>query len=105
MRKTTQSITILLFYTPISAGSNYTLSLFLIPRFKSLRNGSNIFIGFPDLPLSFDIAWYEQMAIAILLALFHLGVYNVRRGPTLPGFLTPNMVKVMVEKYNGKTYR
>ena len=55
-----------------------------------------------DLPLSFDIAWYEQKAIAILLALFHLGVKNLRRGPTLPGFLTPNMVKVMVEKFNVK---
>jgi hydroxylamine reductase len=54
------------------------------------------------LPLSFDIAWYEQKAIAILLALFYLGAYNIRRGPTLPGFLTPNMVKVMVEKFNVK---
>jgi hydroxylamine reductase len=53
-----------------------------------------------ELPLSFDIAWYEQKAIAILLSLFHLGVKNLRRGPTLPGFLTPNMVKVMVEKFN-----
>lgn len=41
-----------------------------------------------ELPLSFDIAWYEQKAIAILLALFHSGVKNLRRGPTLPGFLT-----------------
>ena len=55
-----------------------------------------------DLPLSFDIAWYEQKAIAILLALFHLGVKNLRRGPTLPGFLTPDMAKVMVEKFNVK---
>jgi len=55
-----------------------------------------------ELPLSFDIAWYEQKAIAILLALFHLGVKNLRRGPTLPGFLTPNMVKVMVKEFNVK---
>jgi hydroxylamine reductase len=56
-----------------------------------------------ELPLSFDIAWYEQKAIAILLALFHLGVKNLRRGPTIPGFLTPNMAKVMVEKFKVKT--
>jgi len=55
-----------------------------------------------ELPLSFDIAWYEQKAIAILLALFHLGVKNLRRGPTLPGFLTPDIVKVMVEKFHVK---
>ncbi len=56
-----------------------------------------------ELPLSFDIAWYEQKAIAILLALVHLGVKNIRRGPTLPGFLTPRMVKVMAEKFNVKS--
>ncbi len=56
-----------------------------------------------DLPLSFDIAWYEQKAIAILLALVHMGVKNIRRGPTLPGFLTPKMVKVMAAKFNVKT--
>ncbi|WP_096894782.1 hydroxylamine reductase [Candidatus Scalindua japonica] len=55
-----------------------------------------------ELPLSFDIAWYEQKAIAILLALFHLGVKKIRRGPTLPGFLTPDMANVMVEKFNVK---
>ncbi|MGR3292778.1 MAG: hydroxylamine reductase, partial [Candidatus Scalindua sp.] len=55
-----------------------------------------------ELPLSFDIAWYEQKAIAILLALFHLGVKNLRRGPTLPGFLTPNMVNVMVKEFKVK---
>lgn len=55
-----------------------------------------------ELPLSFDIAWYEQKAIAILLALFHLGVKNLRRGPTLTGFLTPDMAKVMVEKFHVK---
>jgi hydroxylamine reductase len=56
-----------------------------------------------ELPLSFDIAWYEQKAIAILLALFHLGVKNLRRGPTLPGFLTPDMVNVMIKEFKVKT--
>jgi hydroxylamine reductase len=56
-----------------------------------------------ELPLSFNIAWYEQKAIAILLALVHMGVKNIRRGPTLPGFLTPKMINVMVEIFNVKT--
>ena len=56
-----------------------------------------------ELPLSFNIAWYEQKAIAILLALVHLGIKNIRRGPTFPGFLTPRMVQVMVEKFKVKS--
>jgi hypothetical protein len=50
MRKATPTTTNLLFFTPISSGSIYTLSLFLIPRFKSIRNVSNIIIVFPDFP-------------------------------------------------------
>jgi hydroxylamine reductase len=48
------------------------------------------------LPISFDIAWYEQKAVAVLLA---LGVKGIRLGPTLPGFLSPNVAKVLVEKF------
>jgi len=55
-----------------------------------------------DLPISFDIAWYEQKAVAILLALLYLGVKGMRLGPTLPGFLTSNVAKVLVEKFNIK---
>lgn len=55
-----------------------------------------------DLPISFDIAWYEQKAVAVLLALLYLGVKGMRLGPTLPGFLTPNVAKVLVEKFNIK---
>ncbi|MBU1044595.1 MAG: hydroxylamine reductase [Candidatus Omnitrophica bacterium] len=54
------------------------------------------------LPLSFDIAWYEQKAVIVLLALLHLGFKNMRLGPTLPAFLSPNVVKVLVEKFNIK---
>jgi hydroxylamine reductase len=53
-----------------------------------------------ELPLSFDIAWYEQKAVAVLLALLHLGVKGLRLGPTLPAFLSPNVAKVLVEKFN-----
>jgi hydroxylamine reductase len=55
-----------------------------------------------DLPLSFDIAWYEQKAVAVLLALLYLGVKGIRLGPTLPAFMSPNVTKVLVEKFNIK---
>ena len=52
-----------------------------------------------ELPVSYDIAWYEQKAVAVLLALLYLGVKGMRLGPTLPGFLSPNVAKVLVEKF------
>jgi hydroxylamine reductase len=55
-----------------------------------------------DLPLSFDIAWYEQKAVLVLLALLSLGVKGIRLGPTLPGFLSPNVGKTLIEKFNLK---
>ncbi len=55
-----------------------------------------------ELPISFDIAWYEQKAVAVLLALLHLGVKGIRLGPTLPAFLSPNVAKVLVENFNIK---
>ena len=55
-----------------------------------------------DLPISFDIAWYEQKAVTVLLALLFLGVKGIRLGPTLPEFLTPNVVSALVEKFGIK---
>ena len=55
-----------------------------------------------DLPISFDIAWYEQKAVAVLLALLHLGVKDIRLGPSLPAFLSPTVVKVLVDTFNIK---
>jgi hydroxylamine reductase len=55
-----------------------------------------------ELPLSFDIAWYEQKAIIVLLALLSLGVKKIRVGPTLPAFLSPNVTKVLVEAFELK---
>jgi len=55
-----------------------------------------------DLPISFDIGWYEQKAVVVLLALLHLGVKGIRLGPTLPGFLSANVAKVLVEKFDLK---
>lgn len=55
-----------------------------------------------DLPLSFDIGWYEQKAVAVLLALLHLGIKGIRLGPTLPGFVSPGVLKVLVENFDIK---
>jgi hydroxylamine reductase len=52
-----------------------------------------------ELPISYNIAWYEQKAVIVLLALLHLGVKNIHLGPTLPGFLSPNVAKVLVENF------
>jgi hydroxylamine reductase len=55
-----------------------------------------------DLPVSYDIAWYEQKAVAVLLALLYLGVKGIRLGPTLPAFISPTVLKVLVEKFDIK---
>jgi len=55
-----------------------------------------------DLPISYDIAWYEQKAVAVLLALLALGVKGIRLGPTLPEFLTPNITAALVDKFDIK---
>ena len=55
-----------------------------------------------DLPIAFDIAWYEQKAVTVLLALLHLGVKGLRLGPTLPAFLSPNVAKVLVDNFDIK---
>ena len=52
-----------------------------------------------QLPIVYNIAWYEQKAVIVLLALLHLGVKNIHLGPTLPGFLSPNVAKVLVENF------
>jgi hydroxylamine reductase len=53
-----------------------------------------------ELPVSYNIAWYEQKAVLVLLALLSLGVKNITLGPTLPAFLSPNVIKVLVENFN-----
>ena len=52
-----------------------------------------------DLPIFFNVAWYEQKAVIVLLALLYLGVKNIHLGPTLPGFLSPNVAKVLVDNF------
>jgi hydroxylamine reductase len=55
-----------------------------------------------DLPISYDIAWYEQKAVIVLLALLHVGIRKIRLGPTLPAFLSPNVIDVLVEHFDLK---
>jgi len=55
-----------------------------------------------DLPISYDIGWYEQKAVIVLLALLSLGVKNIRLGPTLPAFISPNVLNVLVESFDIK---
>jgi hydroxylamine reductase len=59
-------------------------------------------VGINDLPLSLILSWYEQKAVAILLTLFHLGIKGIRLGPSLPEFVTPNVLKVLVENFDLK---
>ncbi len=58
--------------------------------------------GFEDineLPISYNIAWYEQKAVIVLLALLYLGVKNIHLGPTIPAFLSPNVAQVLVDNF------
>jgi hydroxylamine reductase len=56
--------------------------------------------GVNDLPLSLILSWYEQKAVAILLTLLHLGIKNIKIGPSLPAFITPNVLNFLVENFN-----
>jgi hydroxylamine reductase len=57
-------------------------------------------MGVNDLPLSMILSWYEQKAVAILLTLLHLGIKDIRLGPSLPAFITPNVLDVLVKNFN-----
>jgi len=65
---------------------------------QALAEAFNVQIN--DLPLSLVLSWYEQKAVAILLSLLYLGIKNIRLGPSLPAFITPNILRVLVEKFN-----
>ncbi len=64
----------------------------------ALANAFNV--GVNDLPLSIICSWYEQKAVAILLSLLYLGIKNIRLGPSLPAFITPNVLDVLVKNFN-----
>jgi len=52
-----------------------------------------------DLPIVYNIAWYEQKAVIVLLALLYLGIKNIHLGPTLPGFLSPRVADILVKHF------
>jgi len=64
----------------------------------ALANAFNTDVN--GLPLSFILSWYEQKAVCILLSLLHLGIKNMRLGPSLPAFVTPAALKVLQENFN-----
>ena len=55
-----------------------------------------------ELPIEYNIAWYEQKAVIVLLGLLHLGVKNIRLGPTLPAFLSPGVAQLLVDQFGIK---
>ncbi len=72
---------------------SYSLAVFAIKLAEELGVGVN------DLPIEYNIAWYEQKAVLVLLALLHLGVKNIHLGPTLPAFVTPNVLNVLIDNF------
>lgn len=73
---------------------SYSLAVIAL-RLKEVFNLNDI----NDLPIAYNIAWYEQKAVIVLLALLYLGVKNIHLGPSLPAFLSPNVAKVLVESF------
>ena len=73
---------------------SYSLALIAL-KLKEVFGLDNV----NDLPIAYNIAWYEQKAIIVLLGLLYLGVKNIHVGPTLPGFLSPNVTKVLVDNF------
>ena len=57
-------------------------------------------VGVNELPLSLVLSWYEQKAVAILLTLLYLGIKNIKLGPSLPAFVSPSVLKVLVDNFN-----
>ena len=74
--------------------NSYSLALIAL-KLKEVFNLDDV----NKLPIVYNIAWYEQKAVIVLLALLHLGVKNIHLGPTLPAFLSPNVAKVLVENF------
>ena len=55
--------------------------------------------GVNDLPLSIVLSWYEQKAVCVLLTLLYLGITNIKLGPSLPAFVSPNVLNVLIDKF------
>ena len=74
---------------------SYSLALIAL-KLKEAFNLDDI----NELPIIYNIAWYEQKAVIVLLALLYLGVKNIHLGPTLPAFLSPNVLNVLIKNFN-----
>ena len=72
---------------------SFSLALF------ALKLAEELGVDVNDLPISYNIAWYEQKAVLVLLSLLHLGVKNIHLGPTLPAFVSPTVLNVLVENF------
>jgi hydroxylamine reductase len=72
---------------------SYSLAVF------ALKLAEELGVDVNDLPIEYNIAWYEQKAVLVLLALLHLGVKNIYLGPSLPAFVSPNVLNVLVDKF------
>jgi hydroxylamine reductase len=73
---------------------SYSLAVIAL-KLKEIFNLNDI----NELPIAYNIAWYEQKAVIVLLALLYLGVKNIHLGPTLPGFLSPNVAKILIDTF------
>ena len=76
---------------------NDSFSLIVIAQGLMARLG---FDDVNDAPISFNIAWYEQKAVIVLLTLLRLGINDITLGPTLPAFISPNVLNILVERFN-----
>ncbi|MBN1540201.1 MAG: hydroxylamine reductase [Candidatus Thermoplasmatota archaeon] len=65
----------------------------------ALKLADHLGVGVNDLPIGYNIAWYEQKAVLVLLALLYLGVKNIHLGPTLPAFVSPNVLNILIDKF------
>ena len=86
-------------YAALIPGFVENITEYYVFRIKDLGNDDFELEDINELPIAFNIAWYEQKAVIVLLSLLYLGVKNIHLGPTLPAFLSPNVAKVLVENF------
>ena len=72
----------------------------LVPPQIAVALANAFGVGVNELPLSLVLSWYEQKAVSILLTLLHLGIKNIKLGPSLPAFVTPNVLGFLVQNFN-----
>ena len=86
-------------YAALIPGFVENITEYYVFRIKDLGNDDFELEDINELPIAFNIAWYEQKAVIVLLALLALGVKHIHLGPTLPAFLSPNVRNVLIEQF------